>query len=138
MSEATQSRRGVKGGDGTGTDLSPDVFMRDCPSRSLFEVVTSKWASLVLIALVDGPQRFGELRRRVDGVSEKMLSQAVRALERDGLVTRTAYGSVPPRVDYALTTTGGEVARTMHSLATVLEESVPVVTAARDAYDATP
>jgi DNA-binding HxlR family transcriptional regulator len=115
-----------------------DVFASACPSRATFEDVTSKWASLVLIALGEGPYRFGELRRKVQGVSEKMLSQALRALERDGMIVRTAHDIVPPRVDYALTALGMEVARTMRSLADVLEAAVPEVTRARQRYDATP
>jgi DNA-binding HxlR family transcriptional regulator len=116
-------------------DLLFDVFASACPSRSTFEDVTSKWASLVLIALGEGPHRFGELRRKVEGVSEKMLSQAVRSLERDGMITRTAHDSVPPRVDYALTPLGADVARTMRSLADLLEGAVPDVTRARELYD---
>jgi len=114
-----------------------DVFARTCPSRATFEDVTGKWASLLLIALGERPRRFGELRRKVQGVSEKMLSQSLRALERDGMVTRTSHGTVPPRVDYALTELGAEVSRTMRELADVLEAAVPHVTSAREHYDAT-
>ena len=81
-------------------DLPFDVFARDCPSRGTLEHVTGRWGSLTLGALHEGTFRFNELRRRVDGVSEKMLSQTLHALERDGLVHRDAQPTNPPRVDY--------------------------------------
>ena len=115
-------------------ELVTDVFARACPSRATFEDVTSKWASLVLIALGEGPYRFGELRRKVQGVSEKMLSQSLRSLERNGMVTRTAQGTVPPRVDYELTALGAKVSQNMRALADVLEGAVPEVVHARERY----
>lgn len=117
-------------------EFDPDVLAADCPSRSVFEHVTSKWAALVLIALADGPQRFGRLRILVEGVSEKMLSQSLRVLEREGMITRTPYDSVPPRVDYALTPLGGEVSRQVRDLADVLQGAVPEVTRARERFGA--
>lgn len=90
--------------------LAYDVFSTRCPSRHTLEVVTGRWGTLTLAALREGSHRFGELRRRVDGVSEKMLSQTLKALEADGLVVRTDHGSVPPRVDYALSEQGRVVA----------------------------
>lgn len=94
-----------------GTDSLPfDVFSRQCPSRGTLEHVTGRWGSLTLTALHDSGSRFNELRRRVDGVSEKMLSQTLHALERDGLVHREARPTNPPRVDYELTPLGREVA----------------------------
>lgn len=118
------------------SELVADVFARDCSSRAAFEVVTGRWASLILLALAEGPHRFGELRRRVQGVSEKMLSQALHGLEREGLLTRTDHGTVPPRVDYALTALGADVAYRLRGLADVLEGSVPALEGARAAYDA--
>ena len=117
--------------------LVANVFSRACTSRSTFEDVTGKWASLILLALGDGPHRFGALRERVEGVSEKMLSQALRALERDGMLTRTAHASVPPRVDYALTPLGAEVAARLRELADVLEAAVPQVESARARFVST-
>jgi len=74
-----------------------------CPSRQLFDLVTARWATLVLVDLIDGPQRWSQLRRRAGGVSDKMLAQTLRDLEASGLITRTVHTSRPPTVQYALT-----------------------------------
>jgi DNA-binding HxlR family transcriptional regulator len=86
-----------------------EVFAAACPSRVVLDHVTSKWGVLVLVALADGPQRWSELRRRAEGVSEKMLAQTLRTLEADGLVHRDAQPVIPPRVDYSLTPRGREL-----------------------------
>ena len=86
-----------------------EVFAAACPSRVVLDHVTSKWGVLVLVALADGPQRWSELRRRAEGVSEKMLAQTLRTLEADGLVHRDAQPVIPPRVDYSLTARGREL-----------------------------
>lgn len=109
------------GSDSPPQELVADVFARDCGSRAAFEVVTSKWASLALLALGEGSYRFNALRRRVEGVSEKMLSQTLQALERDGMVTRDVVTTIPPRVEYALTPLGEQVAQNVRSLADLLE-----------------
>src|SRR5919198_2575389 len=98
-----------------------DVFAQDCPSRFAMEHVTSRWGLLALIALRDGPARFNALRRRVSGVSEKMLSQTLHALERDGFVHRDAQPTIPPRVDYSLTPLGKEIAGLLFRLIEQLE-----------------
>jgi DNA-binding HxlR family transcriptional regulator len=116
-------------------ELVANVFKRACTSRAALEDVTGKWASLALMALGEGSHRFGELRRQVDGVSEKMLSQTLRALERDGLVTRTVVSVLPPRVDYALTDLGVPIATALRSIADTLESAVPDIAAARERYD---
>ncbi|WP_062386429.1 winged helix-turn-helix transcriptional regulator [Demequina iriomotensis] len=121
---------------GPAASLVSDVFARACTSREAFEGVTSRWSSLVLLALGEGPHRFGELRRRVEGVSERMLAQALRGLERDGLVSRADAGTIPPRVDYALTPLGEAVATGLRDLADVLEAAVPAIDRARVDYDA--
>jgi DNA-binding HxlR family transcriptional regulator len=90
-------------------DDDPAVLAANCPSRVLLDHVTSKWGVLVLIALSQGTLRWAELRRRVEGVSEKMLSQTLRTLENDGFVRRVAAATIPPRVDYSLTARGKEV-----------------------------
>lgn len=84
-------------------------FPSGCTSRDLLEHVTSLWGVIVLAVLAEGPCRWGELRRRVEGVSEKMLSQTLRTLAADGLVVRTAHPEVPPRVEYHLSPDGEEV-----------------------------
>ncbi|MCX5393435.1 helix-turn-helix domain-containing protein [Streptomyces sp. NBC_00094] len=116
-------------------DLAYDVFARACPSRGTLEHVTGRWGSLTLGALHDGTFRFNELRRRVDGVSEKMLSQTLHALERDGLVHREAQPTNPPRVDYRLTPLGREIAERLIGLIMLVEGRMPEVEAAREAYD---
>ena len=98
-----------------------NVFAKACPSRPTLEHVTGRWGSLTMGALVDGSLRFNELRRRVDGVSEKMLSQTLQALERDGMVTRDVVTTIPPRVEYALTPLGEGVAAKLRALADLLE-----------------
>ena len=86
-----------------------EVFAAACPSRVVLDHVTSKWGVLVLVALSDGPQRWSELRRRAEGISEKMLAQTLRTLEADGFVHRDAQPVIPPRVDYSLTDRGTEL-----------------------------
>ncbi len=86
-----------------------DVFGEGCPTRVVLDHVMSKWGVLVLLALSDGTARWGQLRRTVDGISEKMLASTLRTLEHDGLVVRTSYPEVPPRVEYALSDLGREL-----------------------------
>lgn len=117
--------------------LAFDVFSRQCPSRSTLEHVTGRWGSLTLGALYEGSFRFNELRRRVDGVSEKMLSQTLHALERDGLVLREAQPVNPPRVDYELTPFGREVAEKLLGLIHLVEGRMDGVLSARTRYDET-
>lgn len=120
------------GEDGTAFD----VFARDCPSRGTLEHVTGRWGSLTMGALHDDTLRFNELRRKVSGVSEKMLSQTLHALERDGLVIREAQPTNPPHVEYRLTPLGRETARRLLDLIELVEGRMPEVLAARRAYDA--
>lgn len=121
--------------DDAAGDAAFDVFARACPSRATLEHVTGKWGSLTLTALFESGCRFNELRRRVDGVSEKMLSQTLHALERDGLVHREAQPVNPPRVDYRLTPLGHAVAERLLALIGLVEERMPEVLSAREAYD---
>lgn len=120
-----------------GRELPFDVFAKACPSRGTLEHVTGRWGALTLGALHEGSLRFNELRRRVDGVSEKMLSQTLHALERDGLVLREAQPTNPPRVDYELTPLGHEVAERLLSLIHCVEGSMDAVLRARERYDET-
>ncbi|MBL1101212.1 winged helix-turn-helix transcriptional regulator [Streptomyces coffeae] len=118
-------------------DLAFDVFAKACPSRGTLEHVTWKWGSLTLGALYESTLRFNELRRRIDGVSEKMLSQTLHALERDGLVHRDAQPTNPPRVDYRLTPLGSAVATRLLALINLVEERMPEVLEAQAVYDGT-
>lgn len=97
------------------------VFAERCPSRQVLNHVTSRWGVLVLIALLEGTYRFSELRRKITGVSERMLAQTLQSLEADGFVLRTAYPVVPPHVEYSLTPMGEEVAVRVRELADWVE-----------------
>jgi DNA-binding HxlR family transcriptional regulator len=116
--------------------LGPDVFSRDCPSRATLEHVTGRWGILALGALDAGAMRFNALRRRVDGVSEKMLAQTLQALERDGLVHREARPTNPPYVEYSLTPLGQQIATRLTGLIEFVEDQMHEVLAARERYDA--
>ncbi|SEE55916.1 DNA-binding transcriptional regulator, HxlR family [Streptomyces sp. 3213] len=118
-------------------NLPYSVFAKACPSRATLEHVTGRWGGLTLCALYEGSLRFNELRRRVDGVSEKMLSQTLHALERDGLVHREAQPTNPPRVDYELTPLGRDVAEYLKGLVDFMESRMDDVLAARTRYDET-
>jgi DNA-binding HxlR family transcriptional regulator len=118
-------------------DLAYNVFAKACPSRGTLEHVTGRWGGLTLGVLYEGSLRFNELRRRVDGVSEKMLSQTLHALERDGLVHREAQPTNPPRVDYELTPLGRQVAERLLALIHCVEGAMDDVLAARARYDET-
>jgi DNA-binding HxlR family transcriptional regulator len=113
------------------------TYQRDCPSRTVIEVLANKWALYVLAALrrYDRPLRFSELRRVLDGITQKMLTQTLRALERDGLVSRTVYPSVPPSVEYGLTPLGVEVGQLTGAIADWSLAHAREILAARGAYD---
>lgn len=116
--------------------LESDVFARDCHSRGALLNITGRWGTLALAALGEGPYRFGALRRRVDGVSERMLAQTLQQLERDGLVHREVRETIPPNVEYSLTPLGEEIAERLTGLIELLESHMPDITAAQTRYDA--
>jgi len=105
--------------------FTADVMSSCCPSREVLRQMTSRWGLLVLIALRDETLRFAEIRRRIDGVSERMLSETLGNLVRLGLVTRQDHGEVPPRVDYTLTPLGHEAAERLFAFARWIEDSLP-------------
>ena len=114
-----------------------DAFDARCPSRRLLDTIGDKWASLVIVALgVNGSLRYGELSHRIAGVSQKMLTQTLRNLERDGLLTRTVTPSVPVRTDYELTPLGDSLLETLCHLKEWAEAHMPEVDNARANYDA--
>jgi DNA-binding HxlR family transcriptional regulator len=124
-----------------GTDRSqPFTHRLDCPSRTIIDVLANKWVLYVLGLLErhDGPMRFNELRRAVEGVTQKSLTATLRALERDGFVDRKAYATVPPRVEYRLTDLGREAGRLLGGIADWALSNAPRVVAAREAFDTTP
>ena len=102
-----------------------------CPSRLVLEHLTSRWGVLALIVLLEGTHRFSELRRRIGGVSEKMLAQTLQALESDGFVKRVALPVIPPHVEYSLTPMGREVAPHLSVLTDWIERSMPRIAQAR-------
>jgi DNA-binding HxlR family transcriptional regulator len=102
-----------------------DLMAADCPSRAVLKHVTSRWGVLVLIALESGTHRFSELRRKVGGVSERMLAQTLQWLESDGMVERVAFDVVPPHVEYSLTPLGREAAEKVRVLADWIETNLP-------------
>jgi DNA-binding HxlR family transcriptional regulator len=104
-----------------------DVFAAPCPSREILSHVSSRWGVLILIALRGGTHRFSELRRKMGGVSEKMLAQSLKALAEDGFVLRVSYPVVPPFVEYSLTPMGMEVAERVAALVDWIETNLPRV-----------
>ncbi|WP_024793691.1 winged helix-turn-helix transcriptional regulator [Tomitella biformata] len=115
--------------------LTPDVFSRNCLSRLTLQGVTGRWGLLTVAALAQGPHRFGELRRRVDGISERMLSQTLQSLERNGFVDREVLHAIPPHVEYRLTDLGATIAPRLLALIEVLEGSMGEVLSAQERYD---
>ena len=107
--------------------LEFDVFAKQCPSREVLDHLTGRWGVLVMAGLRKGPARFNALRRRVDGVSEKMLAQTLHALERDGFVRREVLAVLPPSVNYSLTELGEGAADHLLALIAHVEEHMPAV-----------
>ena len=108
-----------------------DVFAGKCPSREVLSHITSRWGVLVLVALLERTYRFSELRRRIGGVSERMLAQTLQLLEADGLVERKAYPVVPPHVEYSLSPLGRAAGERVKVLADWIEENLSDIQAAR-------
>ena len=107
------------------------LFAEKCPSREVLKHITSRWGVLLLVALLSGTHRFSDLRRKVGGISEKMLAQTLQLLEGDGFVERIAYPVVPPHVEYRLTPLGEEIGRKVEILADWIEVRMPEITAAQ-------
>ncbi len=112
-----------------------NIFDPACPSRVVFARIGDKWASLVIQVLADGPLRFSQLKSMVSVVTPKVLTQTLRALERDGLLKRTVFAQVPPRVDYELTPLGATLLEPLAALRAWAESNVPAMLIARDEYD---
>lgn len=113
-----------------------DVFDDRCPTRMVLDRLADKWALLILDRLHGGPVRFNHLRRDIRGLSQKVLSQTLKRLERDGLVERTVHPTVPVSVDYALTPLGRTLTETVAAFAHWAEHNMNAVLAAQVAYDA--
>ncbi|WP_086824322.1 helix-turn-helix domain-containing protein [Allokutzneria sp. NRRL B-24872] len=112
-----------------------DVYSAPCPSRQVLDRIADKWTALIVGCLSTGTKRYGELRAAIDGVSEKMLTQTLRSLERDGLLTRTSHPTVPPKVEYGLTPLGRTLTGPLAAIRDWAEIHINEVTDARARYD---
>jgi len=113
-----------------------DAYARDCPTRQLLDRIGDKWSVLILLLLGDRELRFGQLKQRIGGISQKMLSQTLRALERDGLVTRHAIATVPVSVSYRVTPLGSDLLVALQLMIDWAETRMPEVVEAQSRYDA--
>ena len=112
-----------------------DVYDPNCPSRAVLDLVARRWTVLIIGALSGGPQRFGHLQRTVGGISAKVLSQVLRELARDGLVTRTLYPEIPPRTEYALTELGQALVVPLAALRDWAEANIEAIIEIRASRD---
>ncbi|MFF5111234.1 winged helix-turn-helix transcriptional regulator [Streptosporangium sp. NPDC000509] len=112
-----------------------NAYLKECGSRKVLEAIANKWTCLLVDALRDGPVRFGILRRRLDGITQKSLTQTLRNMERDGMVIRTIYPTIPPRVEYELSTLGHSVVALMEGIKSWSEKHVAEIMTARERYD---
>ena len=119
----------------TKQQIQPDIFQANCLSRHVLELIADQWTPLVIYALEDGTMRFGQLLKRIDGISKKMLTQTLRAMERNGLVKRVVYPVVPPVVEYSLTPLGQTLIEAANALRVWAYAHLQEVADARMAYD---
>ncbi|GAA2577343.1 helix-turn-helix domain-containing protein [Actinomadura fulvescens] len=115
--------------------LHGDAFDPDCPTRLILDRIGDKWSVLVVLSLREGPRRFTRLRDTIGGVTPKVLTQTLRAMEHDGLLTRRVFPEVPPRVEYELTPLGLSLQRPIQAIADWAEENVHEVMAARSTHE---
>jgi DNA-binding HxlR family transcriptional regulator len=134
MSNKTPLRHQLTRRKSAGTYVS-SVYNRECPTRVVLDRLADKWTVLVIGQLAAGTMRFAELRRAVDGISQKMLTSTLRDLERDGLVKRQLYASVPPKVEYSLTPLGSSLINKMQGLCLWAEDHIDQVLKARENFD---
>ncbi|WP_167475803.1 winged helix-turn-helix transcriptional regulator [Nocardia arthritidis] len=120
------------------SDNLVESYVKQCPAREVLGVLADKWVLLVLgtLRMNGGPIRFNELRRRLDGITQKMLTRTLRNLERDGLIRRTVYPTVPPRVEYALTELGASLGEVSHAMGVWAVRHQGQILAARNEFDA--
>lgn len=114
---------------------SPNVYAEDCSTRRVLDRIADKWTALIIGLLEDKPKRFSHLQRSIGGISQKMLAQTLRSLERDGLVTRTIYPEVPPRVEYELTPLGRTLIEPLAAIRIWAESHISSVNVAQSTYD---
>ncbi|MEV6561928.1 helix-turn-helix domain-containing protein [Nocardia sp. NPDC051756] len=116
-----------------GTDLPADIYSAKCPTRQVLDHIAGKWTVLIVDALAEGTMRYTDLHKRIDGISQKMLTQTLRELEADGFLTRTVHPTVPPRVDYALTELGHSLRTPIAALRDWIETNINLIEQARRA-----
>ncbi len=109
-----------------------DVLNPNCPSRKVLDRIADKWTALVIIALSEGTHRYGELQRRIGGISQKMLTQTLRSLEEDGLIERKVYPVIPPMVEYSLTPLGHSLNEPLAAVRAWAERHLPELLASRE------
>ncbi len=118
-------------------ELHGNVYASDCPTREVLNRIGDKWTALIIGVLEEDTMRFSDIRRRIGGISQKMLTQTLRNLERDGLVTRTVYAEVPPRVEYSLTPLGETLTETLAAVRNWAEANIDDVVESQQKYDRT-
>jgi DNA-binding HxlR family transcriptional regulator len=116
-------------------DVFYDVYNAACPTRAALDRIADKWTALIIGLLAERPHRFGELKRRIDGISQKMLTQTLRSLERDGLVLRQAFATVPVTVEYSLTSLGETLIAPVAAIRDWAEQHIELVLEARTKHD---
>jgi DNA-binding HxlR family transcriptional regulator len=113
----------------------PNAYVADCPTRKVLDFIGDKWTTLIILLLEHGAKRYSELLRNIEGISHKMLSQTLRDLERDGLITRTVYPEVPPRVEYELTSLGQTLIEPISAIVKWSYDHIVEVNTAQAGYD---
>ena len=116
--------------------MKPDVYSADCPTRRILDRIGDKWAVLILLLLRGEPMRFNQLRRAIEGISQKMLSQVLKSLERDGLIRRRVIATVPVTVEYSITPLGATLSKAVDALRDWAENNLKEVLNAQRRYDA--
>jgi DNA-binding HxlR family transcriptional regulator len=114
----------------------PNVYEQNCPTRMVLDHIADKWAALILWKLTDRPIRFNQLRRDIEGISQKVLSQSLKQLERDGLINRQAFATVPVTVEYSVTPLGHTLAEKMAGISLWAQDNIDQVLTAQAKYDA--
>lgn len=117
-------------------DFTPNVYSPHCPTRKVLDLIADKWTVLVMGLLKHGPHRFSAILRRVEGVSQKVLTQTLRDMERNGLITRTIYAEVPPRVEYQLSPLGQTLTEPLSAMTRWAESNIGAVMVAQQEFDA--
>jgi DNA-binding HxlR family transcriptional regulator len=113
----------------------PEIFTLECPTQQVLDIICNKWSVIILYCLAFGTKRYNQLQRQIEGISQKMLTQSLRNLERHGFVERKVYPAVPPKVEYSITPLGETLIDPLGALAEWSEDHINEVKAARDRYD---